>query len=489
MTEREKIAHLLRRFGLGASEAEMEFYVPLGWKGTINHLLAPEKVKESFDAEMSEFANSKGVVNVRVAQGIWHLRLLMTNRPLVEKMTVFWHNHFAVASSKVDNSYAMMNYIDVLRKGCLGGFRPLLEEVSKTPAMIFWLDNNLNVKGKPNENFAREVMELFTLGVGHYTEQDIQEAARAFTGWRYGVNGRRTGSDKTPRRVERFVFDETQHDTGVKTVLGRKGNLSGEDVLDILCDEKQTAIYIATKMWKFFAHPNPDPVVIEKISKKFIDSLLNVRVLVRAIMESDEFYADQVVRRQIKNPVDFVVAPARALGAGQMVGKLIDAGRKTPDIDAKQGVNRTFVRALGPSFAMLQSATAMGMELLNPPDVAGWGHGNQWISSATMVARMKYGDLLFAGGQGATKRNLGADLGGTRGPSLSVPVTAIATPSMSGEALADRLISVFDVPASDEVRNKLRKSGTELLAQSQDLSAAARGLARLICGLPEFQVN
>lgn len=489
MTEREKIAHLLRRFGLGASEAEMDFYVPLGWKGTIDHMLAPEKVTERFDAKTSEFENGRGVVNMRVAQGIWHLRLIMTNRPLVEKMTIFWHNHFAVASSKVDSSYAMLNYIDVMRKDCLGGFRSLLEDVSKTPAMLFWLDNNLNLKGKPNENFAREVMELFTLGVGHYTEKDVLEAARAFTGWRYGVNERRSGSDKTPRRVERFVFDASKHDSGEKTILGRTGNLSGEDVLDILCEEKQTARYITTKMWKFFANTNPEPAVIERLSKKFIDSLLNIRVLVRAIMESEEFYSEKVVRKQIKNPVDFVVAPARALGVGSLAGALIESGRKSPDIDANQGVNRTMVRALGPSFAMLQSATAMGMELLNPPDVNGWGFGNQWVSSATMVARMKYGDMLFAGGQGAVKRNLGADLGGNRGPSLSVPVGQVASQGTSGADLADRLISLFDVPATDEIRAKLRNSGKEILADTKDINATARGLSRLICGLPEFQVN
>ena len=185
MTKEERIAHLLRRFGFGASFAEMEFYSPLGEDGTIERLIEYEKVPEGFDVSPARFAqeNQQGVELLRMPAvvGWWTLRMLSTQRPLQEKLTLFWHDHFAVSASKVNQPLMMLDYLNTLRAGASGKFRSLLLSVSRDPAMIRWLDNETNVKGKPNENFAREIMELFTLGIGNYTEADVQEAARAFT--------------------------------------------------------------------------------------------------------------------------------------------------------------------------------------------------------------------------------------------------------------------------------------------------------------------
>jgi len=244
LTERDRIAHLLRRFGLGASEAEMDFYGRLGWKGAIDALVDYEKTPVNFDVQPDLFANPQGVVNIRVMQGYWYLRLLATQRPLEEKMTIFWHNHFATSADKVDSSYAMDAHIDTLRKNATGKFGDLLMAVSKDPAMLYWLDNQENVAGRPNENFAREVMELFTLGIGHYTEKDIQEAARAFTGWTYGPPRFARLANRTarsPRRYEEFVLVRDRHDYGEKEVLGKAGRLEGEDIIDLLSAQAQTA--------------------------------------------------------------------------------------------------------------------------------------------------------------------------------------------------------------------------------------------------------
>ncbi|MES1227505.1 MAG: DUF1800 family protein, partial [Armatimonadota bacterium] len=222
-TERDKIAHLLRRFGLGASEAEMEFYSKGGLKGAIDKLLNFEQVEEPFVYDIQnmflEIPNKKTAVKVkqlkpRGTQVWWYTRLLTTQRPLEQKMTVFWHNHFATSAQKVDNGEAMYTHIETLRANAFGRFEDLLLAVSRDPAMLYWLDNGDNLRGKPNENFAREVMELFTLGIGNYTEKDVQEAARAFTGWRYGVkrpNGRVVPVKNLPRVEPQFMFMPDLH--------------------------------------------------------------------------------------------------------------------------------------------------------------------------------------------------------------------------------------------------------------------------------------
>jgi uncharacterized protein (DUF1800 family) len=249
-TEREKVAHLLRRFGLGASEAELEYYGEAGLKGAIDRLLNPDSVEEAEIPPAQAFGGKNQQLKPQSIRAWWIQKLLATRRPLVEKMTLFWHDHFATSVQKVDNAGLMLDQNETLRAYALGNFRELLKEVSKDPAMMFWLDNQLNVKGKPNENFAREVMELFTLGVGHYSEKDVQEAARAFTGWNYSV---RRGKKANPNSIRGgrpvFVENTEDHDEGRKSILGKSGPFSGDDVLDLLCDNLQTARYLTWKVW------------------------------------------------------------------------------------------------------------------------------------------------------------------------------------------------------------------------------------------------
>lgn len=482
LTERDKVAHLLRRFALGASEAEIDYYGKNGVAGAINLLLDYENVNPGYEVSTDSYQNSRGVVNIRVVQGIWYTRLVMTRRPLEEKMTIFWHNHFATASMKVDSAYAMSNHIDTLRAYGTDNFRTLLSRISQDPAMIFWLDNQENVKGKPNENFAREVMELFTLGIGHYSEKDVQEAARAFTGWTYGAGFRSANeAARAPRRVERFRLVAERHDAGPKTVLGKSGKLSGDDVLNLLCDHPQTAKFIAHKMWTWFAYENPEEALIERLAKKFRDSKLEIKALIRAVMEAPEFYSDKCYLRHIKNPVDFVIPIMRQLGLGRDMATRIQDAVDNPQINEQNGLNVRLLAASRAGFATTGPTTSMGMELMNPPDVSGWKTGAYWITSATMVERAKFADILFRRpqvGQGGQP--------GNRQASIALDVTPMFGPRPTAESVVSTLLSVFDctVPAAS-------KKVLESAARGAD--GTANGMALAVCKVlfiaPEFQVN
>src|SRR5256714_5819869 len=313
-TERDRVAHLLRRFGLGASEAELDFYSKGGVPGAIDALLNYGQTEEGFDVPLEKFkAGAKMRVNIGGVQAWWVLRLLCTKRPLQEKMTLFWHNHFATSAAKVGAPLLMYQQNETLRQFATSRFQDLLLALSKDPAMLLWLDNEYNVKGKANENFAREVMELFTLGIGHYTKKEIQESARAFTGW--GLRRVRPDMDiQSKGRAAVFMFREQLHDEGTKAFLGNQGNFNGDDIIGILCGNRQTARFMPKKMWSWFAYPNPSPELIDRISGDWYTHGLDVNRLVRNIMESEEFYSDKASRSVFKNPVDFVIAPMRQLG-------------------------------------------------------------------------------------------------------------------------------------------------------------------------------
>jgi uncharacterized protein (DUF1800 family) len=225
--------------------------------------------------------------------------MLATRSPLTERMTLFWHNHFVSSQQKVRYTRLMYEQNVLLRRHAVGNFGELLHAVSKDPAMVIYLDSASNRKGKPNENFAREVMELFTLGEGNYSEQDIKEAARAFTGW-----------SVDPDSGE-FMFRRPAHDDGVKTVLGRSGNFDGDAVLDILLAQPQTAEFIVSKLWREFVSPAPDAMEVKRIARMFRDNRYNIKVALRALLTADAFYAPQNRAVLIKSPVELIVGTLR----------------------------------------------------------------------------------------------------------------------------------------------------------------------------------
>jgi uncharacterized protein (DUF1800 family) len=474
MTERQKTAHLLNRFGLGASESEVREFGRGGHKAAIEKLLDYKSVPERWeDIDPVVFQNSNGNTNMVVTKGVYAVRLLASQRPLEEKLTLFWHDHFGVGAQKVSIPATMTRHINLLRSGATGKFRTLLGRVSKDPAMLYFLDNNENVKGSPNENFAREVMELFTLGVDNgYTEEDISEAARAFTGWTFGFRGaQRVREFQRPNPQSRFVVIPGEHDNGMKTVLGKSGNLGGDDILDILCKDKQTARYLALKMWEYFVYPEPSPTLLERLTEKFYASDLDISVLVRAIMESKEFYSEKAKTGVVKSPVDFCIGTMRQLGQGEAAYRTaLNAEEKTGGRAARFGTSTSVVMR------------SMGMDLLDPPDVSGWTGGQAWISSATMIERMKWSKRLFGQRQG--NRNQARRQNQQVFQRLGRPETAAE--------LVDSLIEVFDAGKLEEKKEILVKAAAAEAPNgvtADNCAKAADAAAALIFGSPEFQFS
>lgn len=286
----------------------------------------------------------------------WLGEMLATPWPLTEKMTLFWHNHFVSSQQKVRHPQLMYRQNVLLRRHALGNFGELLHAIARDPAMVIYLDSASNRKGQPNENFAREVMELFTLGEGRYTERDIKEAARAFTGWSIDPG---TGE---------FVFRRAWHDEGVKTVLGVTGNLDGDAVLDILLARSETAEFIVAKLWREFVSPQPDPAEVRRIARVFREARYDVKAALGALLTSDAFCAEQNRGTLVKSPVDLIVGTLRQFN--------FTTGELTP-------------------FAF--AAIRLGQNLFAPPNVKGWPGGEAWINSTTLLARKALLERLFRG--------------------------------------------------------------------------------------------
>lgn len=281
----------------------------------------------------------------------WLQQMVSSDQQLREKMSLFWHGHFA---SRNLNILYQQQLLDVIRRNALGNFGDLLTEVSKSAAMINFLNNNQNRKDHPNENFAREVMELFTLGRGNYSENDVKEAARAFTGWGANLGGE-------------FVFRKFQHDAGNKTVLGKSGKWQGEDVLSILLEQKQTAKYISTKIYRYFVNEQVDEAVIEKLADRFYQSNYNIGSLMKDIFSSDWFYEEKNIGARIKSPVELIV-----------------------------GMQRVLPMQLENPEVQLLLQRLLGQLLFYPPNVAGWPGGKNWIDSSSLMLRLRLPQLIYA---------------------------------------------------------------------------------------------
>ncbi|MDQ2985711.1 MAG: DUF1800 domain-containing protein [Armatimonadota bacterium] len=482
MTNEEKIAHLLRRFGLGASYAEMEFYGKLGVDGTIDRLIEYDQVPSGFDVSLLRFAvkdrEGREVLRMPAVVAWWTLRMLSTHRPMQEKLTLFWHDHFAVSASKVNVPLMMSGYLDTLHKGASGKFRDLLLSVSRDPAMIRWLDNETNVKGRPNENFAREILELFTLGIGNYTESDVLEAARAFTGWAFAASVDRREAARQGKRRQELVFENAkagkpafvfqfrprQHDTGVKKVLENEGPFGGEDLCDILAVHPKTASHLSKKLWEWFCYMNPEEAIVNRLSKKFLDNGTAIKPVLHAIAESDEFWSDKCVRRQVKNPVDFTLAVFRQLGLGPIsLRTLEDSANERAALASARGADVMMER--------------QGMQLLFPPDVDGWEWGEAWVSSATMIERIKVADGLF---KGAAQKGL-------------VAVAAIGDkPARNSRQIVDALLAVVDAKLPEEKYAPLVAAcedagGSGAMRAPQSVAKVANAVYRVLFASPEFQ--
>jgi len=367
---------LLTRTSFSASAAQVQEFSQLSRAQAVDRLLSsaqtqaqstpPELSSEDrrlIPGGMRQFSEEEKKVIVRQGreQGValrawWIKEMLTTTSPFTEKMTLFWHNHFTSSLQKVKSPQLMYRQNLLLHRNALGNFGEMLHAIAHDPAMILYLDNVSNRKGKPNENFAREVMELFTLGEGHYTEQDIRDAARAFTGW--GID-HETGD---------FRFHRMVHDDGSKSVLGETGNLSGDDVLDILLARPETAEFVTRKLWREFISPEPDEAEVRRLAQVFRANHYELKPLMFALLTSDAFYAPQYRATLTKSPVDLMV-----------------------------GTLRQFNLAPADTRTLAFAAQQMGQDLFNPPNVKGWSGGEAWINSSTLLLRKQALEKILRG--------------------------------------------------------------------------------------------
>ena len=379
----------------------------------------------------------------------------------------------------------MHNYLDVMRSNANGSFSTLLVEVSKTPAMLRWLDTDQSVPGHPNENFAREVMELFTLGIGNYTERDVQEASRCFLGWslRYPIY-ERLGGDQNQKILGSMEygwplvassFSPEMRDMGHKTILGKTSAFDAESFMKLLAYHPVTAKRIVTKLLTFFAYDNPSEATIDKFVKIWYKNDLHVKPLLMALAHSNEFWSDQCVRTKVKSPADFCITQLRQVGGGKNLQT-----RRDPNTIPTKSMLPTAGDEIG------QLARAMknqGLDLLFPFDVSGWKWGASWLTTATMMERIRWQDFLFQsrGKQGAPGK-------------IVLERLVVDLPSREPAEAIDIILRYFDVELPQDKREILVKELMSLggskkaFANAGQAATTMRKITRVMFGAPESQL-
>jgi uncharacterized protein (DUF1800 family) len=477
-----QIEHLLRRAGFGARADELDVYRDMSRDEMVDSLVTYETTVDDVDANIGKPGyvgiTTRGVfspnANITDARQRWLFRMVHSDRPLQEKMTLFWHNHFATGYSKLAGALGateatrymaakasedpgrVRGQIEMLRENSLGNFRDILLNIAKDTAMLVWLDGRTNTRAKPQENFGREIMELFTMGVGNYTEEDVYAAARVFTGW----NLQTTGVATDGSRHQEFLYNAAQHETtaktfsfpiyadGNRTIPARPANdgmQDGIDLINALVANPNTGRYLAKKLFTFFVSEfrPPDASFVERISRAYLQSRYNVRDVMREVFLSPEFWDASSVWARYSWPVEFV---ARALK---------DIGWKGFSIDSAQA-----------------PLANMGQTLFDPPDVAGWDLGQAWFSSGAMLSRMNFASTLAAN----QKFNLA-----TTAKSAAQSAQSFLAYHMTQIASAS-----VDRDVSGEWMNYLMATGAWTASDTQ-LQAKASGLVHLIAGSPEYQ--
>ncbi|MBX9582495.1 MAG: DUF1800 domain-containing protein [Gemmataceae bacterium] len=361
--DRKWVAHLYRRAAFGPSPADTDRALADGPEKTLDRLMAGEPNPALPDDLLADTAGYYGDPNG--LRGWWLYAMLETGHPLREKLTLFWHNHFATSYGKVRSTALMREQNLLLRRHALGKFRPFLLDVSRDTAMLVWLDSNRNVKGAPNENFSREVMELFSLGVGNYTEKDVQEAARAFTGWHHDPE------------VERFEYNPDLHDDGSKTVFGKTGAWNGDDIVRLCCDRPACARFLVGKLYAFLVSETPPPKgLLAPLEERFRAGDYDIADLVRTVLGSRLFFSAHAYHKRVKWPVEFAVGAVRAV---------------VPPRPADPNVRWVSVGDLTDPLGK------MGQALFAPPNVKGWRTGTDWLNSATLLARNNFAETVATG--------------------------------------------------------------------------------------------
>jgi uncharacterized protein (DUF1800 family) len=473
------IQHLLRRAGFGSAPAELEFYSQMSYTSAVDALLNYEQFPADADSKIGTPGYAGVTVqgpfepnsNINHARQRWLFRMVHSQRPLQEKMTLFWHNHFATGYTKVrgvspdgarlmaakasEDAGGQQGQIELLRGNALGNFRDLLTDVSKDPAMIIWLDGYTNTKAKPQENFAREIMELFTMGVGNYTESDVYAGAKVFTGWTYTTAGERQGGTAKSS----FSFNANQHDTsaktfsfpiyagGGKTIQARSGSSGMQDGLDLinaLAGNPNTARYLAKKLIRFFVSElsEPDPALVDTLANTYLSSGYNMKSVMRELLLSSQFTSSAAYFSRYAWPVEFAARAIKEVGwAGYSLNDAVGA------------------------------LANMGQVLYEPPDVAGWDLGRNWFSSGTMLARMNLGSTLTSN-QKFNLRDAARPYGKTSNALLSWMLERMP-------------MAPYDSGTYNELRNFL--NSTTWTGSDAQLLVKTSGLAHIILAAPQYQ--
>ena len=440
-----KVGHLFRRAAFGATMAEINQAVKDGPDKTIHRLLAGGPGLEVFEQSTGEVADTiaKGN-NGQLLRAWWLNRLLYSPHPLREKITLFWHNHFATSNTKVQNARFMLGQYELMKRHALGSFEKMLQEISKDPAMLVWLDTRGSKKGNPNENYAREIMELFALGVGNYTETDVREAARAFTGWEI------QGNDAH--------FNASAHDDGEKKVLGQSGTFKGEDIVRICLEQPCAAKFIVTKFFRFMVSETiaPTPELIDPLAAKFKASGYDFGVVVNTVLRSNLFFSKEAYRSRIKSPVEFAVGIVHVL-------------------EGKIGTTQLAVEL-----------EKLGQNVFFPPSVKGWDGGPTWLNGQTLLYR----------------QNLGLALTSTEDARFNNRIDPAKLVVKYVQKTDEQILTFFlvlllqhDLPQESlqrlaEYQKKARSQTLPVYWTEADATAhRVRSLCHLILSLPEFQLD
>ena len=466
------MAHLMRRAGFGASRGRLDELVEQGYDETVESMLSaidrPTRITDNLIRRYHP--EYSGMMGNQSPSGNWMYRMVSTDAPLREKVGLMWHGMFATGYSKLANGKVLHDQIRMFERHGMGSFKNLLMELSRDPAMIVWLDNSENHNGSVNENYGRELLELFSMGVGNYTEHDVKEAARAFTGWTIGnteymtLKSARDSVWPYGRLSFHFEYKEHDHDNGEKEFLGHKGNLNGEDIVDIICKQPATAAFLSRHMYSFFVADEPpvpewpykeprDPEAIAALSKVYFDSDYNVEEMLRFLFKSEFFKSEQARYQRVKSPAELVAGVLRLTGEFDR-----------PKVD----MNPT----------NLQS-TYMGQWLLNPPSVEGWHWGTEWIDSGALVERVNF----------ASER-----LGNIESPGVQTLIDRILSDSNGGlnaEELVERALDELSVgDISDKTRSALVEFAEVQVNQPDSGNAGPEQVAnvlKLVGATPEFQ--
>jgi hypothetical protein len=489
-------SHLLQRAGFGGTTAEIHALVAMGpqkaveslvkYQGNPDHLPsmefgdlsgpAPANFRQGFrprdftQQQIQSLAQLKRVAQLARTEEMrlwWLDRMVRTTRPLEEKMTLFWHGLLVSGEASVRNCYHLYMQNQLYRRNATGNIKELVTQVSQDPAMLEYLNNNQNRKEHPNENYARELMELFTMGIGNYTEQDIKESARAFTGWTY--------------LGDRFVFNQYEHDNGTKTFLGRTGNFDGHDIINIIFESPATSRYYAMRLVRFFGMDEPTDDRNIAAASPMIDALaalireenFNLQPVLAALFSSSWFYSNDVMRRQIKSPVQLVVGGLRFLNV------YLDQPRPVSN-----------------------SLKLMGQELFNAPNVKGWDGGRAWISTSTLFSRYNLPAYLVTGRlpTGGTQqsndpdvRNQFLDFHSGWSPQNDLAEADVCTTDGVVDLYIKKLIQDKIEPHKrDALIESLNRTGDAKTYAfdpvAPDADARLRSLVHLIMMMPEYQI-